>query len=259
MTFPSHVLSACSVESPESWKWEKSSKVHREKFLSLLEHRKIHPEEIQVVNGVRFCCNEEFLIGKGSDGTRVYVGLAEDGYERAVKCMRKDACAVLAEQEKKVLNKSNARKSNHVIRYWFLDDKSDRHYLFLVLDLCEETLETFIADSNLKDLVTIAPDIIRQILEGLVDLHRKPLSILHRDLKPSNILRSVDGDWLLADFGISRILRKGDSTHLSNQKGTEDWRAVESSYTSTGIIDNGTVRYKKKSDIQVGGFDDSNQ
>ncbi len=256
---PSHVLSACSVESPESWKWEKSSKVHREKFLSLLEHRKIHPKDIQVVNGVRFCRSKEFLVGMGSDGTRVYVGLAEDGYERAVKCIPKDACAGLAEQEKIVLNKSNAKKSNHVVRYWLLDDKSDRHYLFLVLDLCEESLETFIAHSDLKDLVTIAPDIIQQILKGLVDLHREPQSILHRDLKPYNILRNVDGDWLLADFGISRMLRKGASTHLSNQKGTEDWRAVESSYTSTGIIDNGTVRYKKKSDIQVGGFDDSNE
>ncbi len=95
----------------------------------------------------------------GSDGTRVYVGLAEDGYERAVKCMRKDACAGLAEQEKKVLNERNAKKSNYVVRYWFLDDKSDKQYLFLILDLGEETLEKFIARSDPKDLETI----LRQI------------------------------------------------------------------------------------------------
>ncbi len=238
----------------ELWKWEENSVVHREKFVRLLEYGKIHPNEIQVVNGVRVCRSEEFLIGKGGDGTRVYVGLANDGYERAVKCLHKDACAHLAEQEKKVLNKSKAMKSNHVVRYWFLDDKSDTRYTFLVLDLCEETLEMFVAHSSLEDLVTVAPDIVQQVLNGLVDLHRKPMPILHLDLKPSNILRNVHNNWLLADFGISRILPEGVSTHPSNQKGTEDWRAVESSCASNGMTDNGPVRYKEKSDIQVGLF-----
>jgi hypothetical protein len=103
------------------WKWKENSRVHREKFVKLREFGKTHPKEIKEVNGVRFCCLEEFLIGKGNDGTRVYVGLGKDGYERAVKCLRRDACAGLAEHEKEILNEPKAKKSNHVANYCSFD------------------------------------------------------------------------------------------------------------------------------------------
>jgi serine/threonine protein kinase len=213
----------------------------------LLEYGQDNPGEVKEVNGVRVCCSIDFLIGKGSDGTRVYIGLGKDGCERAVKRLPRDACSGLAEQEKQVLNRA---KSNNVVNYWFLDDKCDKDYLFLILDLCEETLQDFVDRSNLVDLARIAPDIILQVLRGLDDLHRGGMPILHRDLKPSNILRNVHGKWLLADFGISRILTGGANTHLSNERGTKHWRAVES-YPANGVSDDGEVRYKKESDIQV--------
>ncbi len=220
-------------------------------MIKLIEYGKIHPEEIKEVNGVRVCCSEEFLIGKGCDGTRVYVGLGKDGVERAVKRLQKDFSSGLAEQEKKILNEPNTTKSTYVVNYWFLDEQSDKNFLFLILDLCEETLADFVGRSILPDLLKIAPDVIRQVLKGLADLHRDPNSILHRDLKPSNILSNIQGNWLLADFGISRILTGDTSTHASTQRGTENWRAVES-YPSNGTTDDGKVRYKKESDIQVG-------
>ena len=239
------------LERQESWKWEQRSIIHREKLIKLREYGKLHPEEIKEVNGVRVCCSKEFLIGKGSDGTRVYVGLGKDGVERAVKRLHRDFCSGLAEQEKKVLNELNTLKSIYVVNYWFLDEQSDKNYLFLILDLCEETLADFVGRSSLHDLMTNAADIIRPVLKGLADLHRDPNPILHRDLKPSNILRNVQGNWLLADFGISRILTGDISTHASTQRGTENWRAVES-YLSNGMTDDSKVRYKKESDIQVG-------
>jgi serine/threonine protein kinase len=162
------------IESLESWKWEKRSIVHREKFIKLLQYGKDYPEEIKDVNGVRVCCSEEFLIGKGSDGTRVYVGLGKDGYEKAVKRLPRDACADEAEQEKRVLNELNATTSNYVVNYWFLDEQCDKDYFFLILDLCEETLANFVVGNSLENLETIAPDIIRQVLKGLADLHRHP-------------------------------------------------------------------------------------
>jgi serine/threonine protein kinase len=217
----------------------------------LLQYGKDYPEELKDVNGVRVCCSNEFLIAKGSDGTRVYVGLGKDGYEKAVKRLHRDVCTGLAEQEKRILNELNAAKSNYVVNYWFLDEQSDKDYLFLILDLCEETLANFVAGNRLEHLVTIAPNIIQQVLKGLADLHSHPKAILHRDLKPSNILRNVHCNWLLSDFGISRILTTSDNTHASQQRGTDDWRAVES-YPSNCMTDNSNVRYKKESDIQVG-------
>ena len=245
------------LKNQESWKWEKRSIIHREKLMKLIEYGKIHPEEIKEVNGVRVCCLEDFLIGKGCDGTRVYVGLGKDGVERAVKRLHRDSSSGLAEHEKKVLNELSTTTSIYVVNYWFLDEQSDKNYLFLILDLCEETLADFVSRSSLHDLIKIAPDIIRQVLKGLADLHGDPNCILHRDLKPSNILRNVQDNWLLADFGISRVLTEDNSTYVSNtQRGTESWMAVESYPAANGIAGGGKVRYKKESDIQVGFLND---
>ena len=205
-------------------------------LMKLYEKANNHSEEIQEINGVSVCCSKEFLIDKGSDGTRVYVGLGKDGVEKAVKRLPRDVCTDLAQHEKNVLNELNTLKSNHVVNYWFLEEQSDKDYLFLILDLCEETLESFVKRSKLTVLVKFAPGIIQQVLNGLVDLHQGTNPILHRDLKPSNILRDVANNWLLADFGISRILSAGVRTHVTNPGGTEDWRAVESC-PSEGVTD----------------------
>ena len=211
------------------------------------EYGQTHPKEIKEINDVRVCFSNEFLVGRGSDATRVYVGLSKDGYERAVKRLPRDDCACLAEQEKKILNEPNAIQSNYVVRYRYLDDKSDKDWVFLIMDLCEETLNQYVERSSLEGWTEIAGDIVRQVLNGLADLHCGPKRILHRDLKPSNILRNVYGQWLLADFGISRILPQDLSTHRTNQWGTKDWRAVESCLSK----DESKVRYKRESDIQV--------
>ena len=69
--------------------------------MKLHEKAKNRPEEIQEINGVRVCCSKEFFIDKGSDGTRVYVGLGKDRVEKAVKRLPRDACTGVAQQEKK--------------------------------------------------------------------------------------------------------------------------------------------------------------
>ena len=235
------------LESPEIWKWIKTSKVHSEKFQKLLEYGRSHPEKIKEVNGVRVCCSKEFCIGFGADCTRVYIGLGKDGCEKAVKRLPRDICTDLAEKEKEILLQL---KSRNVVKYWFLSDgHCDGEYLFLILDLCEETLEDFVKNCS-EEMAEIAPAIIRQVLKGICDLHHNDPPILHRDVKPNNILRDVHGKWLLADFGISRVLLEGATSHVSIQRGTEDWRAPESYPPKDAPNDQ--VRYKKKSDIQVG-------
>ncbi len=216
----------------------------------LQEYAKTYPKEIQEINGVRVCCIKRFCIGSGSQGTRVYVGLGKDGYERAVKRIPNLSFAQPAVL-KNILDvkNPNVTRSNNLVRYW--SDRSEEHYLYLISDLCEETLEGFLCRNSLDDLVTVAPSIIAQILKGLADLHRDPVPILHRDLKPSNILRNVHGEWLLADFGISGSY-VSTTTHVSTSylEGTLRWRAVESCpWDDDSEV---TVRYKKKSDIQVG-------
>ena len=193
---------------------------------------------------------DKFCIGIGSDGTRVYVGLGNDGVEKAVKRMHRDSCSGLAKHERCVLSGGEKGNSSNIVNYWALDEKSDKEYVFLILDLCEETLEDFVNRADLEHLLKIAPHVIRHILMGLADLHRYPISIVHRDLKPSNILQDVDGKWLLADFGISRIMETGAGTVLTKPRGTKDWMSVEACQCN-GQVDDSKIRCKKESDIQV--------
>ena len=140
-----------------------------------------------------------------------------------------------------------AVNSKHVVNYWFYDEKSNNDFTYLILDLHEETLQDYVDRESQVILTENAPVIMQQILPGLNDLHNTEAerkSTIHRDLKPSNILRNVEDDWLLADFGISRILREGETTQTGDQIGTKYWRSTESYQR----------RYKKKSDIQVAGM-----
>ena len=228
--------------------WIENSVIHRDKFQKLIQYGQNQSKRIQEINNVRVYFSEEFLVGKGSDGTRVYVGLGRDGYERAVKRIQKDILCS-AEQEKKILNENNALESNHVVKYRYLDIESDQDWVYLIMELCEETLKDYVECSSPDNWSQVTRHIIRQILKGLADLHSQPKCILHRDLKPSNILRNVENK-LIADFDISRILTQDESTYRSKERGTKFWKAVELC-SFKDKLNGAEVPYKRESDIQV--------
>ena len=105
-------------------------------------------------------------------------------------------------------------------------------------------------NSTIHDLQKTLPDILRQILNGLADLHGGPDPILHRNLKPSNVLRDVDGKFLIAGFGISRTLKSDSKTYKSNTSmETMHWIAPES-YCEDDDLRN-KARYNRRSDVYV--------
>ncbi|XP_046855919.1 serine/threonine-protein kinase/endoribonuclease IRE1-like [Xenia sp. Carnegie-2017] len=213
----------------EQWKYIDESTKHRELLLKLIEYGRNPTVEVKVVGNVRVIFSEEFCIGEGSDATRVYLGLGKDGYGKAVKRIHRYKFVQLAHHKKKILNKFNAKKSKYVVNYFYLEEDTGTEYVYLILDLCEESLESFVKSSTLNDLQKALPDILRQILKGLADLHRCPNPILHRDLRPSNVLRDSKSKFLIADFGISRILKDDSTTYESNSSmGTVHWIAPES-------------------------------
>ncbi|XP_046845649.1 uncharacterized protein LOC124439467 [Xenia sp. Carnegie-2017] len=69
----------------QPWKCYDKSIMHQQKFRMMEEYGQKYPRKVKLVNGVKVICSEEFLLGKGSDGTRVYLGLGTDGYGKAVK------------------------------------------------------------------------------------------------------------------------------------------------------------------------------
>ncbi|XP_046843847.1 60 kDa SS-A/Ro ribonucleoprotein-like isoform X2 [Xenia sp. Carnegie-2017] len=237
----------------QPWKCFDKSIMHQEKFKRMEEYGRKHPEKVTLLNELRVIFKEEFLLGKGSDGTRVYVALGNNGYGKAVKRIHKDSSGKdFAKREKEIFNELNAKRSNYVVNFWDLKENLDEEYLYMILDLCEESLESYVKSSSLQDLQKVVPKVLIQVLNGLVHLHSGKRPILHRDLRPSNVLLDVQGNFLIADFGISHMLSDETSTHRSIERGAKYWIAPESYDASDESIDK--VRYKKESDVMNAGM-----
>ena len=180
-------------------------------------------------------------------GTFVYVGIMEDGREVAVKRMLLQACEGSAENEKEISNLMKTKGSPFILSYHHVFQ--DETFMYLISDLCEETLDEHVQSQTIEHLKENGPRMIKQILFGLQFLHGK--GILHRDLKPSNVLVDKNSCLKLADFGLSRILNEDETTVHTDARGTQGWMPAE-------VIDaehRGVKgRYKKKSDVQTAGM-----
>ncbi|XP_028396947.1 serine/threonine-protein kinase/endoribonuclease IRE1-like [Dendronephthya gigantea] len=187
-----------------------------------------------------FAPERQLTLGTGSFGTYVYVGILEDGDEVAVKRLLRQAAD---ENEVAVLKRIDAKKSPYILSYRYILE--DKNFMYLILDLCEETLKEYVQSHSVPHLREEGPRMIKEILLGVKFLHDQ--GILHRDLKPSNILVDLKGQMKLADFGLSRVLNEDETTVKTFAKGTRGWMAAE-------VIEAGNGermgRYKKKSDIQ---------
>ena len=188
--------------------------------------------------------DKSFSFGSGSMGTFVYVGVLQDGREVAVKRLLIQAAEHLAENEKEILSSIQCQ---HIVSY--LHFMKDDLFMYLILDLCEETLKDLVNSQTAGYMKHHGPRMIKEIISGLEFLHSR--RILHRDLKPSNVLVDVEGHMKLADFGISRVLKKDETTVLTDAKGTLGWMPAE---VIEAMNHQRECRFKKKSDIQVTGM-----
>ena len=180
-------------------------------------------------------------------GTFVYVGIMEDGSEVAVKRMLLQACEGSAQNEKEISSLIKTKESPFVLSYH--DVFQDDTFMYLISDLCEETLKEHVQSQSIEHLKENGPRIIKQILNGLHFLHGN--GILHRDLKPSNVLVDKDGFMKLADFGLSRVLNEDESSVYTDAKGTQGWMPAE---VIEARNEKAIGRYKCKSDVQAVGM-----
>lgn len=192
-------------------------------------------------------CENEFLIAKGSDGTLVFLGLRDNGTEVAVKRMDKFNYQALRNEEEFL--RLPELDSPFIVRY--VDFAEDAHFGYLVLQLCEYTLEEYIQDHLPEDKdekTLVLKKLVKEVLCSLQVLHDQQTKVLHRDIKPQNVLIDIQGKARLADFGISRRLKQGETTLQTSIAGTRCWKATE---TINKKVNTG---YKRSSDIQVAGM-----
>lgn len=180
------------------------------------------------------------VLGVGSHGTVVYEGKMMPGERKvAVKRLLRQFFESARKEISFLVELDEA--SPHVVRYFAMEEDSE--FIYLALELCSGSLAERVTERSPpvpSSAYTGGPPpahtsrALRQLLQGLADLHR--VAIVHRDVKPQNILitRSSNGigDIKLADVGLALRLAANRSsytavTNAGGGVGTTGWRAPE--------------------------------
>jgi serine/threonine protein kinase len=104
-----------------------------------------------------------------------------------------------------------------------LDERTGQH--FIVMEYIEgQSCAEILRDSRWVE-VDEAVAIVEQACEGLYYAHRN--GVVHRDVKPGNLLRSLEGEIKLADFGIAKATEQSSITQVGSVLGTAAYLAPE--------------------------------
>ena len=142
--------------------------------------------------------------------SNILVNRESADFEKAVEDLRRE-CDIL-----------RAAKDPHIVEFiGVFNDETQEGGVLLVMELMDQTLETFLKDNRENLSKKKQVKICQQIASGLRYLHHQDPQILHCDLKPSNIL--LDKDVRIAKisyFGQAKF-RPSDIQYLTTtQPGT---------------------------------------
>ncbi|GAU94887.1 hypothetical protein RvY_06589 [Ramazzottius varieornatus] len=163
--------------------------------------------------------------GAGSSG-RVFRGLSklQHGREVAIKQIDKHASKVSANGAMDRLRNEITLHSQLIHPFIVTYEKQfqDSHYHYIVMELCEEDLETFVNRRKMSRSV-LSTEHIRILFEQIVQAVRylHDYKIVHRDLKPKNILLTHNAQTAkICDFGFARQLATNADADSSEICGT---------------------------------------
>ena len=155
----------------------------------------------------------------------VYRGFDKQRQVRvALKFMRPDF-ALDREFERRFRREAaTLEKLSHpnIVRYYELQRAGDQ--LFMVMDFIEGvSLQRYLFEQG----STLSPGEVLAILKPLSSAlqYAHGEGVIHRDLKPSNVMISVDGQVLLTDFGVAKLVESATVTAV--QAGTPAYMSPE--------------------------------
>jgi len=150
-------------------------------------------------------------IGKGGFGTVFSCVNTESQEAYAVKIIRADfaqnrECIARFSREIRALK---AVTHTHIIRIHEDNLGTEEHFPAYVMDLARCNLDEYIA-AHEGERPVLPLDQRCKILDALFGateiLHAARPQLIHRDITPRNVLQLPQGDWVLADFSLSKFL-----------------------------------------------------
>ena len=184
--------------------------------------------------------NQEWRIGNeiGSGGFgRVFAAQSVSGETAVVKFIPKSPGA-----DREILFRDLSGVPNVVP---IIDDGEWGDSLVLVMPKADYSLRDYMDSSDDRIILEDVLRVFRDIAEALAEIEGR---VVHRDIKPENLLL-WDGNWCLADFGISRYADASTEPHTQKYAMTpryaapERWRS-ERAKSATDVYSLGVVAYE---------------
>ncbi|KAD7477489.1 hypothetical protein E3N88_00625 [Mikania micrantha] len=172
--------------------------------------------------------SDQNKLGQGGFGV-VYKGKLENEEEIAVKRLGKDSRQGDLEFKNEVLLVAKLQHRNLVRLLGFSIEGDER---LLIYEFCPNaSLDQIIFDPTKCALLDWEKryQIIRGVAKGLLYLHEdNRLRIVHRDLKASNVLLDAELNAKIADFGMAKLFKHGETQGDTNRiVGTYGYMAPE--------------------------------
>ncbi len=165
------------------------------------------------------------LLGRGGMGDVYKVWDSQRGVFLAMKVLHADLA------EDKVFLRRFAREAEtlsalqhpHIVRFYGLEQEG--RLTFMLMDYVEgTTLRGQIFDSSKPFTVEQVLQIVKPVCSALHYAHQ--MGRVHCDIKPANIMVKSNGDVLVADFGIARMMENSTTTTMVGA-GTPAYMAPE--------------------------------
>lgn len=148
------------------------------------------------------------MLGRGAFG-KVSLGMHKLTRKLiAIKSINKEYLSEEKQKNKVMHEVSILLKMRHQSVVKLFETFETSRHILLVMELCAGGDLLNYVRKRKKLSEDCAKVLFKQIIEGLGYIHSK--GILHRDIKLDNILLDGKGQVKIADFGVSKIVKKGE-------------------------------------------------